>query len=120
MQRIIDNADQCTNAEIFENLMQATSMMTTQSREDYWTSEDGQNDLLKRISDRDEKPPSYLSVFDYSDGTKAMLCSTGPSGEAEEWIEVELTADTGACDTVMPRAMAAHIPYRCRSSPSSP
>jgi hypothetical protein len=83
-----------------------------QMKEDYWTSEDGQNDLLKRISDRDEHPPSYLSVFDYSDGTKAMLCSTGPSGEAEEWIEIELTADTGACDTVMPRAMAAHIPIQ--------
>jgi hypothetical protein len=112
MQTVIDNADKYTNAEIIENLMQATSMLTTQRSEDYWTSEDGQNDLLKRISDRDERPPSYLSVFDYSDGTKAMLCSTGPSGKAEEWIEVELTADTGACDTVMPRAMAAHIPIQ--------
>ena len=25
---------------------------------------------------------------------------------------MELTADTGACDTVMPRSMAAHIPIQ--------
>ena len=112
MQSVIDNADKCTNSEILESLMQATSMLTARGSGDYWTSDDGQNDLLKRISDRNEMPPSFLSVFDYSDGTKAMLCSTGPSGEAEEWIEVELTADTGACDTVMPRAMAAHIPIQ--------
>ena len=112
MQSVIDNADKCTNSEILESLMQATSMLTAQGSGDYWTSDDGQNDLLKRISDRNEMPPSFLSMFDYSDGTKAMLCSTGPSGESEEWIEVELTADTGACDTVMPRAMASHIPIQ--------
>ena len=75
-------------------------------------SDDGQTELLRRIDVRNEKPASYLSMFDYTDGTKAMLCSTGPSGETEEWIEVELTADTGACDTVMPRAMASHIPIQ--------
>lgn len=51
-------------------------------------------------------------MFGYSYGTRAMLCGTGRSGETEEWIEVELTADTGACDTVMPRAMASHIPIQ--------
>ena len=75
-------------------------------------SDDGQIELLRRIEVRSEKPASYLNMFDYTDGTKAMLCSTGPSGEGEELIEVELTADTGACDTVMPRSMAAHIPIQ--------
>ena len=28
----------------------------------------------------------------------------------EEWFEIELTADSGACDTVIPRAMADVIP----------
>ena len=51
-------------------------------------------------------------MFDYTDGTKAMFCFSGPSGEEEEWVEVELAADTGACDTVMPRAMASHIPIQ--------
>ena len=112
MQTVIDNADKYTNAEILENLVQATSMLATQIEDDYWTSDDGQNELLRRIEARNTKPASYLSMFDYTDGTKAMLCSTGPSGETEEWIEVELTADTGACDTVMPRAMASHIPIQ--------
>ena len=40
-----------------------------------------------------------------------MLSSTGPSG-GEEWVEVELTADTGACDTVMPRSMCSKIPIK--------
>ena len=28
----------------------------------------------------------------------------------EEWIDIELAADSGACDTVMPRSMADAIP----------
>ena len=28
----------------------------------------------------------------------------------EEWVEIELTADSGACDTVIPRPMADVIP----------
>ena len=28
----------------------------------------------------------------------------------EEWIEIELTADSGACDTVIPRKLAEAIP----------
>ena len=31
---------------------------------------------------------------------------------SEEWIEVELSADTGACDTVMPRCMCSKIPIK--------
>ena len=50
-------------------------------------------------------------MMDYSKDTKAMLSSAGTT-EADEWIEVELTADTGACDTVMPKSMAAHIPIQ--------
>ena len=112
MQAVINNADECTNSEILESLMQAASMLAVQNQDEYWMSDDGQTELLRRIDVRNEKPASYLSMFDYSDGTKAMLCSTGPSGEAEEWIEVEVTADAGACDTVMPRAMATHIPIQ--------
>ena len=51
-------------------------------------------------------------MLDYTAGTKAMLSSTGPSNDGTDWIEVELTADTGACDTVMPRSMAQHIPIQ--------
>ena len=40
-----------------------------------------------------------------------MLSSAATSGEGD-WIELELTADTGACDTVMPRAMAQCIPIK--------
>ena len=50
-------------------------------------------------------------MFDYTAETKAMLSSTTASGE-DEWIEVELCADTGACDTVMPGALAKHIPIQ--------
>ena len=38
---------------------------------------------------------------------KATLSACSP---AEEWIEVELTADSGACDTVVPRKTTEVIP----------
>ena len=43
-----------------------------------------------------------------------MLSSAGPAGSAgeDEWIEIELTADTGACDTVIPRKLCPGIPIR--------
>ena len=50
-------------------------------------------------------------MLDYNADTKAMLSSAANSGE-EEWFEVEFTADTGACDTVMPLSMAQHIPIQ--------
>ena len=36
--------------------------------------------------------------------------SLSPCSIAEEWIEIELTADSGACDTVIPRKLAESIP----------
>ena len=46
--------------------------------------------------------------MDYTAASKASLCSAGPS--EGEWVLVELTADTGACDTVMPIEMCESIP----------
>ena len=40
-------------------------------------SDDSQTELLRRIDVRNKKPASYLSMFDHSDGTKAMLTSQG-------------------------------------------
>ena len=42
-----------------------------------------------------------------------MLSSTGVA-QTEEWIEIGLCADTGACDTVMPRKLCPKIPI-CQS-----
>lgn len=39
-----------------------------------------------------------------------MLCPAGPV--EQEWFEVELTADTGACDTVIPIKMCQEIPVQ--------
>ena len=41
-----------------------------------------------------------------------MVSSAATASDGDDWIEVELTADTGACDTVMPRAMAQGIPIQ--------
>ena len=75
-------------------------------------SDEWQSELLRRIGIRAKKPDSGLSVFDYSSNTKAMLSSAASANDGDDWIEVELTADTGACDTVMPRAMAQCIPIQ--------
>ena len=49
-------------------------------------------------------------MFDYTDATKALLNSADVKvNDNDGWIEVELCADTGACDTVMPRKMCQGI-----------
>jgi hypothetical protein len=110
MQHILDNACHCTNDELIASLRQAAKVMAKKQMTEYWLSDDGQDELLRKIDERSRKPDT-LAMLDYNADTKAMLSSAGTSG-AEEWIEVELTADTGACDTVMPRSMAQHIPIQ--------
>ena len=46
--------------------------------------------------------------------TLSILTMRKPSGalsavDSPEWLEIEMTVDSGACDTVMPPAMAPHI-----------
>jgi hypothetical protein len=58
--------------------------------------------------ERSAKQAGSLGIFDYSSATKASLCPmTAPE---DDWVEIELTADTGACDTVMPKKMCVGIP----------
>ena len=47
-------------------------MMAVQNQSDDWMSDDGQTELLRRIEVRNEKPASYLSMLDYTDGTKTI------------------------------------------------
>ena len=50
-----------------------------------------------------------MFLFEYSKETRTpALCNV--SEAREQWYEVELTADTGACDTVIPRTMCEGIP----------
>jgi hypothetical protein len=56
----------------------------------------------------DDRSRQGLNIFDYAPTTKASLCAVAPP--EEEWYEVELTADTGACDTVIPKLMCPGIP----------
>ena len=53
-----------------------------------------------------------LSPLNYTERSMAMMdkASLSPCSPAEEWIGVELTADSGACDTVIPRKTAEGIP----------
>ena len=108
----IDSAEESAKPKILESLARAAAVMAKEKQSNYWMTEDGQTELLRKIEARNVKPKSHIDMFDYTAGTKAMLSSTGPSSDGTDWIEVELTADTGACDTVMPRSMAQHIPIQ--------
>ena len=101
-----------SNVEILASLRKAANMMSMQDKTNYWMSDEAQSELLRRIDTRAKKPVSSLSLFDYSSDAKAMLSSAAFTNDGDEWIEVELTADTGACDTVMPRPMAQCIPIQ--------
>ena len=49
-------------------------------------------------------------MSDYSAETTVMFSLAGEA--SEEWVEVEIAPDTGACDTVMPRSTCSKIPIR--------
>ena len=49
-----------------------------------------------------------MFYFECSKATRPSLCPVSAAGD--EWVEIELTADTGACDTVIPKSMCPNIP----------
>ena len=53
-----------------------------------------------------------FSPLNYTQNSMDMMdkASLSPCSPAEDWIEVELTADSGGCDTVIPRKTAEAIP----------
>jgi hypothetical protein len=110
LEKVLLKTDGSSNAEILASIRAAADAIAKKDKNDYWLTDAGQAELLRKIDDR-SKPPTAggLSVFDYTQESKAMLSAAGPVGHEEEWFELEMTADTGACDTVMPRKMAEHI-----------
>ena len=68
--------------------------------------------LKGKSKEREDKTGRSLSPLDFDDKSKALLQgSLSRAADAEcEWIDVELPADTGACDTVIPKLMCPGIP----------
>ena len=75
--------------------------------------------LKAKSRERLDKKGRALSPFDFDDKSKALLQgSLSSAAEAEgEWIEVELTADTGACDAVIHKMMCPGIPIVASQQP---
>ena len=98
MHELLKEIDSRTTPQIIFKIHEATKESKKAKDNDYWLSRKGQEDL-KIISE--EQTRKGINIFDYALSTKASLCSmTAPE---DEWYEVELTADTGACDTVVPK-----------------
>ena len=130
---IINDSKLLTNEQILYNLRKASEVISKGSGVEWWLTDDGQSELLRRIQ-ASSKPPRAssappealaqagrgrrgagvnaarldLSPLDYTAASKASLSPCSPA--EPEWIEIELTADSGACDTVIPRTMAESIP----------
>ena len=129
---IINDSKKFTNADILHNLRKAAGILQQSSALDFWTSDEGQAELLRRIQSESSPPSSVgkrpmatsawgsstrldsptLSPLNYTQQSMDMMdkASLSPCSPADEWIEVELTADSGACDTVIPRKTAEGIP----------
>ena len=121
---ILNKAGKLTNRQVLEHLGMAATSLRNSTGFDYWLSDAGQSELLRKIQD-EAKPPTEpapwgrstgvasatISMFDYTDESKAKLERGTLSAVGEdEWLEIELTADSGACDTVIPCTTAESIP----------
>ena len=72
-----------------------------QRKLDHLMTKDGQEELLKMIEDQDQHPgqnAASLSIMTRKAGSSNTLSAVGQG----DWIKIDLTADTGACDSVMP------------------
>ena len=113
----------------------ASSKGSSQSSSDphkFWKTKAGQKELRRLWKEKESNPrattstlvlgpktprprasisPLALCPLEYTKESRASLCPMSASDQ-EEWYEVELTADTGACDTVIPKTMCPRYPYR--------
>ena len=110
----------------------STSLSPTASSDPhkFWKTKAGQKELRRLWKEKESNPrtatstlvlgpktprprasisPLALCPLEYTKESRASLCPMSASGQ-EEWYEVELTADTGACDTVIPKTMCPGIP----------
>ena len=101
---LIKNNAKLDDQQVMQRLRNLAKAMEEQIALDYWTTAAGQKHLEKLAAGG----ASQLSIFDDAPNTKASLMPmTNQNGE---WQEIELTADTGACDTVIPKSWCACIP----------
>ena len=85
-------------------MMRLQNLVQTIHTADFYLTEEGQKTLAEKFEDR---PKAQLNILDYSKESKSSLC---PVSSGNDRYEIELTADTGARDTVVPKAMAPGIP----------
>ena len=99
-------------------------------RFDYWVTDRGQSGLLRRAQkgashlpegkalkgapwrkDADIDTAAQLSELSYTTSTRASQVKSylSPVSPTDEWFEIELTADCGACDTVIPKQTCALV-----------
>ena len=109
---ILKSTKECTPKEAMNIMKLAIENYEKEKLLNYWTTEEGQSKLLEMIKiEEKKKRRDGLSVLQYTKASlaKASLSSASETN-AEEWMEVELTTDTGACDTVIPKGMCSIIP----------
>ena len=115
----LKEADKSTAGQILSGLKAYVNALEEKSNLDYWNTEEGQKALHVKMEERkrdakkerqqvDGRIRESLSPLDYTAESKASLSPVSPA--EEEWIEIKLTADTGACDTVIPVQMCPSIP----------
>ena len=67
---------------------------------DYLMTEEGQQELMQMIKEEDAQPvQKSLSVMTVKSPKGQPLSAV----DSTQWVRIDITADTGACDSVMPR-----------------
>ena len=56
--KILSGAFESTNELIIESIRRAGDILESRRSADYWNSEEGQQELLKKIEERNQRPPS--------------------------------------------------------------
>ena len=107
---IMNDAIFSTHEAILTSLRRTGEINKSNQKSEYWMGEEGQAILVEKLNDK-AGPPTGLCAFDYTAEPKALLYAAGDAAEGE-WIELELCADTGACDTVIPRKLCESIPIQ--------
>ena len=72
---ILNEIGNYTNSQVLDNLQKAANAMQGKTRNDYWLTDEGQSDILRRIHER-SRPPASTSAYGTSTSIGSAITPT--------------------------------------------
>ena len=90
----------CESWQVIQNRKKQRKMAKTFA---FYNTDQGQKELISMDADRTSRTREALGLSTLTEHASTGQISPMGNRNESDWVEIEMTADSGACDSVMPR-----------------